>query len=95
MPPISSQAENVSFLYSCFSILLDGGTWETLSGSERHVVVDLFGDSEPDIIGIDFDDDKVTNIALRLLDTDGDTTVDTIGGDSDQDGRFDFLQSIM
>lgn len=73
----------------------DGRTWETLGGSESHVVVDLSGDSEPDIIGIDFDGDKVTDIALRLLDTDGDTIFDTIGVDSDQDGRFDFFQSIL
>lgn len=73
----------------------DGGTWETLGGSESFVAVDLSGDGRPDIFGIDFDGDGITDIAGRYLDTDGDGVFDTIGIDCDQDGHFDFFERMM
>mgnify|MGYP001071249503 CR=1 FL=1 len=73
----------------------DGRTWEILGGTESLVVVDLSGDGRPDIFGIDFDGDGVTDVAGRYLDTDGDGVADTMGIDFDQDGHFDFFESMM
>lgn len=70
----------------------EGRTWETLGGSESFVTADLSGDGKPDIFGIDFDGDGITDIVGRYLDTDGDGVFDTIGIDCDQDGHFDFFE---